>query len=110
MAVNNFIVTFASSNEDKVFFKRTKIMKYSELYRKLKKAGGAFYFVMEADTTSGPTLPMGRAQSFLGMELERCRKALSNLSIKNLGFSPGSSSMRILVCEKNTFGYELIII
>lgn len=109
MAVNNFIVTFASSNEDKVFFKRTKIMKYSELYRKLKKAG-CFLLRMEADTTSGPILPMGRAQSFLGMELERCRKALSNLSIKNLGFSPGSSSMRILVCEKNTFDNELITI
>ena len=37
--VCNFIVTFASSNKDKVFFKHTEIVKYSELYRKLKKAG-----------------------------------------------------------------------
>ncbi len=94
-----------------MFFKRTKIMKYSELYRKLKKAGVVFDFVMEADTTSGTTLPMG--SSAVCSSAWNWRGAARHSQIylsRTWALSPGSSSMRILVCEKNTFDYELITI
>lgn len=39
MAIYNFIVTFATSDEDKVIFKHTVSMKYRELYKELRKAG-----------------------------------------------------------------------
>lgn len=46
---------------------------------------------MAADTTFGKIQLMDDAQPFLGMELKRFRKELSNLSIRDLGFSPGLS-------------------
>lgn len=83
-------------------------MKYSELYRKLKKAG---CFLLRHggrhDIWSNPANGKSAVVPRHGTG-EVPQGTLK--SIKNLGFSPGSSSMRILVCEKNTFDYELITI
>ena len=46
---------------------------------------------MVAGTTFGKIPQTDNALPFLGMELRRFRKELSNLSIRDLGFSPGLS-------------------
>ena len=63
---------------------------------------------MDADTTSGKILQMDVALPFLDMELRRFLKELSNLSIRDLGFSPGLSSIKAW-CERRTLlvGYYI---
>nr|DAT31298.1 MAG TPA: hypothetical protein [Caudoviricetes sp.] len=56
---------------------------------------------MDADTTFGKIQLMDDAQPFPGMELKRFRKELSNLSIRDLGFSPGLSSIKVW-CARRT--------
>lgn len=63
---------------------------------------------MVADTTSGSTQPMEKTLPSLGMELKRCHQALSNLSIRDLGFSPGLSSMKIQYARGSLLVMNLI--